>query len=345
MSNLHILGIDLGKRTFHCIGHDRHGHEVLREKFNRAKLLLFLSNLPHTTVVFESCGGAHWLARKCRSYGHEAKLIPPQYVKPYVKSNKNDYIDAAAIAEAASRPSMRFAAVKSENAQIISVINRARDAYLKERTATMLRIGAVLIEFGLSLPKGHSTMKKLFQWLAGQNESLPHSLLLELKELHEHYLYMTERIQRQEQKLIKMTSENEVGELLMTIPGIAHITASSCLAAVASPEHFKCGRDMAAWIGLVPRQYSTGGKNTLLGISKRGNKRLRTLFIHCARSILSKPQTTGKCFEPWLTKLRATKPFNVVIVALANKLARIAWAVMNSHQAFNAHMLVSQQTK
>ncbi len=341
MNNLHILGIDLGKHTFHCVGHDQFGHEVLRKKLSRRKLLLFLSDLPQTTVVFESCGGAHWLARKCQSYGHKAKLIPPQYVKPYVKSNKNDYIDAAAIAEAASRPSMRFAAIKSEHAQVISTINRARDAYIKERTATMLRIGAILIEFGLSLPKGHSTMKTLFQWLADQNESLPPLLILELTELHEHYLYLNERIERQEKKLIRMTSENEVGSLLMTIPGIAHITASSCLAAIASPQHFKCGRDMAAWIGLVPRQYSTGGKNTLLGISKRGNKRLRTLFIHCARSILSKPNTTGKCFESWLTKLRATKPFNVVIVALANKLARIAWAVMNSHQAFNARMLVS----
>ncbi|WP_311567983.1 IS110 family transposase [Photobacterium arenosum] len=342
MDNLHILGIDLGRRTFHCIGHDQHGHEVFRKKFNRAQLLLWLSNLPHTTVAFESCGGAHWLARKCESYGHEAKLIPPQYVKPYVKSNKNDFIDAAAIAEAASRPSMRFAAVKSENAQVISTINRAREAYIKERTATMLRIGGILVEFGLSLPKGHSTMKKLFQWIAEQNQSLPQALVLELKELHEHYLYLTEHVQKQEQKLIKMTSDNEIGELLMTIPGVAHITASSCLAEIASPGNFKCGRDMAAWIGLVPRQYSTGGKTTLLGISKRGNKRLRTLFIHCARAVLSKPETTGKCFGPRLTNLRASKPFNVVVVALANKLVRIAWAVMNSHRAFNANNLACQ---
>ena len=163
MSLIKVLGIDLGKSTFHIIGHDYAGREQLRRKFNRKQLLQFLATHDPVTVAMESCGGSHWLASKLQSFGHQAKLIPPQYVKPYVKTNKNDFIDADAIAEAATRPSMRFVSIKSEQAQVVSVIQRIRSSYVTERTACMSRIGAVLLEFGMSLPKGHSQMKKLFK--------------------------------------------------------------------------------------------------------------------------------------------------------------------------------------
>ncbi|MUL04385.1 IS110 family transposase [Aliivibrio fischeri] len=336
MSSIHILGIDLGKHSFHAVAHNYSGKEVLRRKYNRNQLLKFIVNLEPTTIAFEACGGAHWLARKCSEFGHRVRLIPPQYVKPYVKSNKNDFIDAAAIAEAASRPSMRFVAVKSEEAQVIAAIHRVRNAYVKERTACMSRIGAILLEFGLSFPRGHAKMKVLFQWLAEQNQSLPKSLMTELISIHEHYSYLNEKVKCQDQKLQAIVGNNYQAQLLKTVPGIGDLTATLCVADVSSANNFSNGRDMAAWLGLVPRQFSTGGKTKLLSMSKRGNKQLRTLFIHGARAVLSRLETAGKVFGDWLVNLRASKPFNVVVVALANKLARIAWAVLYHRQAFKA---------
>ncbi len=336
MTSIHILGIDLGKHCFHAVAHNYSGKEVLRKKYNRNQLLSFLSQLESTAVAFEACGGAHWLARKCSEFGHQVRLIPPQYVKPYVKGNKNDFIDASAIAEAASRPSMRFVAVKTEEAQVIAAIHRIRDGYIKERTACMCRIGAILLEFGLSLPKGHAKMKVLFQWLADQKQPLPQSLMGELRTIHDHYSYLNEQVKAQDIKLHNIAEQNELARLLKTIPGIGDLTATLCVADVSSSNNFTNGRNMAAWLGLVPKQFSTGGKPKLLGVSKRGNKQLRTLFVHGARAVLSRPETTGKAFGQWLVTLRTTKPFNVVVVALANKLARIAWAVLQHRQAFKA---------
>jgi transposase len=336
MTSIHILGIDLGKNCFHVVAHNYSGKEVLRKKYSRNQLLSFLAKLESTTIAFEACGGAHWLARKCSEFGHQVRLIPPQYVKPYVKGNKNDFIDASAIAEAASRPSMRFVAVKTEEAQVIAAIHRIRDGYIKERTACMCRIGAILLEFGLSLPKGHAKMKVLFQWLADQNQALPQSLMSELRTIHDHYSYLNEQVKAQDIKLHNIAEQNELARLLKTIPGIGDLTATLCVADVSSSNNFTNGRNMAAWLGLVPRQFSTGGKPKLLGVSKRGNKQLRTLFVHGARAVLSRPETTGKAFGQWLVTLRTTKPFNVVVVALANKLARIAWAVLQHRQAFKA---------
>ena len=334
-----LLGIDLGKSTFHVIGRDGNDIPVFRKKYTRQKLIEFLSNLGPCTIAFEACGGAHWLGRKCQAMGHNVKLIPPQYVKPFVKGNKNDFIDAEAISEAATRPNMRFVSVKTEEAQVISSIHRIRQGYIKERTACMSRIGSLLLEFGFSLPKGHSKMKKLFSWLASQHSELPPTLMHELIGLHEYYLELNERITQQDKKLSQIVEDNLLGKLLKTIPGIGDMTASLCIANISAASDFKNGRNMAAWLGLVPRQYSTGGKPTLLGISKRGNKTLRTLFIHGARAVLSRPNTVGKVFGTWLYDLRSTKPFNVVAVALANKLARIAWAVMKTKKPFEVKLL------
>jgi transposase len=338
MSLIKVLGIDLGKSTFHVIGHDHAGREVSRSKFNRAKLLQYLSNHPKVLIAMESCGGSHWLARRCQSFGHDVKLIPPQYVKPYVKTNKNDFIDADAIAEAATRPSMRFVSVKSEQAQVISVIQKIRSSYVKERTACMSRIGAILLEFGMSFPRGHSAMKSLFQWLADSKEPIPAMLMRELVEHHEYYLQLNGRIKTQDTKLKELVENDERAQLLKSVPGIGDLTSSRCLSDISNPQDFKNGRHMAAWIGLVPHQYSTGGKTTLLGISKRGNKALRTLFIHGARALLSRLELAEKVFGRWIVQLRARKPFNVAVVALANKLARIAWSVMVSQRPFEVRV-------
>jgi len=340
--SIKVIGIDLGKSIFHLVAHDQFGKIEFRKKLSRQKLKEFLSNHPLTTIAFEACGGAHWLGRYCQQVGHRVKLIPPQYVRPYVKGNKNDFIDADAIAEASGRPSMRFVEVKSESAQVISAIHRIRSGYIKERTACMSRIGALLLEFGVSLPRGHATMKRLFTWLATQRQSLPPLLMDELLSVHEHYTELCTRIKQQDDKLLRLVADHPNGCLLKSIPGVGDMTASQCLADLGSVQQFKNGRNLAAWLGLVPRQHSTGGKHTLLGISKRGNKHLRTLFIHGARAILSKPDKTGAPFGDWLIRLRKEKPFNVACVALANKLARIAWAVLYYQQPFNAAMLQSE---
>jgi len=337
-----VIGIDLGKSIFHLVAHDYHGQTVFRKKLSRQKLKEFLANHPQTTIAFEACGGAHWLGRYCQQSGHHALLIPPQYVRPYVKGNKNDFIDADAIAEASRRPSMRFVEIKSEQAQVISSIQRIRQGFIKDRTACMSRVGALLLEFGLSFRRGHAAMKRLFSWLAEQPVNLPPLILDQLQELHCYYSDLNERIKRQDRQLQQLVQSNHNACLLKTIPGVGDLTASLCIAEGGNARQFKNGRDLSAWLGLVPHQHSTGGKPRLLGISKRGNKHLRTLFIHGARSILSRPTQTGTVFGDWLVRLRAAKPFNVACVALANKLARIAWAVLRYQHPFNAAMLQSK---
>ena len=340
--SIQVIGIDLGKSNFHLVAHDRKGNTLFRKKFSRKQLLQFLYDTPLTTIAFEACGGAHWLGRLCLKLGHSVKLLPPQYVRPYVKGNKNDFIDADAIAEASQRPSMRFVEVKSEDAQLITAVYRVRQGYIKDRTACMCRIGALLLEFGVSLPQGHGTMKQLFTWLTAKAPELPPALNIELTALHEYYKYLNEQIKVQDDKLTRHVAQSDEGQLLHAIPGVGVLTASQCMAELGSVKQFKNGRNLAAWLGLVPHQHSTGGKPRLLGISKRGNKHLRTLFIHGARAILARPEKTGAIFGDWLVQLRASKPFNVVCVALANKLARIVWAVLRYKEAFNAEKLQSE---
>ena len=250
MSTIKVLGIDLGKSSFHAIGRDYSDNQVIRKKFSRSALITYLHQLPPCIIAFEACGGAHWLGRQCESMGHTVKLIPPQYVKPYVKSNKNDFIDAEAICEASTRPKMRFVSVKSEDAQVISAIHKARQGYIKDRTACMSRIGSLLLEFGIALPTGHSVMKQLFNWLAQQPQKLPSLLMQELMELHEYYLFLYNSIEKQDKKLKQLVDTNPIGQLLKTIPGIGDMTASLCIANISSATDFKNGRNMAAWLGL-----------------------------------------------------------------------------------------------
>lgn len=336
MSSIKVLGIDLGKSNFHLIGCDAHHQPVLRQQLSRHKLLTYLVQLPPCIVAFEACGGAHWLGRFCQDQGHDVRLIPPQYVKPFVKGNKNDFVDALAITEAVRRPGMRFVPVKSVDQQSLAVIHRVREAFVAERTACMSRIGASLLEFGLSLPRGHSVMKRLFAWLAQQRISLGKVVLLELQLMHDHYLLLNERIAVQDRKIKVSVTDNALCGLLKTVPGIGDMTASQVVMEMGNMSQFKNGREASAWLGLVPRQYSTGGKPKLLGISKRGNKRLRCLFVHCARSILSRlDKYEGRLYD-WLRILRSSKSFNVVCVALANKLVRIAYGVVSKGQRYQA---------
>lgn len=333
-SIIKVLGIDLGKSCFHAIGRDQHGQVIFKKKFTRKTLLGYLAQLPPCTVAFEACGGAHWLGRYCQARGHVSALIPPQYVRPYVQGNKNDFIDAYAITEAVNRPHMRRVPVKSVDAQVIGAQHRIRDGFITERTRCMSRIGALLLEFGLSLPCGHATMKRLYAWLSQQKADLCPALIGELQVLHDHYNYLNTCIEEQDRKIKQQVRDNEICQRLKTIPGIGDITASLVVAEVGSAQAFKNGREFSAWLGMVPRQYSTGGKAHLGGISKRGNKRLRCLFVHGARSLLSRLDSYQGALYTWLRNLHSRKPFNVACLALANKLARIVCAVLKSGDVY-----------
>lgn len=292
--------------------------------------------LPPCLIAFEACSGAHWLARACQRNGHRVKLIPPQYVKPYVKGNKNDFINADAIAEAAGRPGMRFVQSKSETAQVIAVCHRLREGFVTERTAVMSRIGAILLEFGLSLPMGHSVMKQLFCWIGKQEIELPPALFAELMIAHEHYVLLNERIAEQDRKIAEWVKQDDACQRVKMIPGVGDMIASQLVMGVGNAQQFKNGREMAAWLGLVPKQYSTGGKPKLLGISKRGNKRLQCLFVHGARAVMLHMGKGDGPFDKWVMAPCESKPFNVVYVALADKLVRIAWAVLSQQTVFKA---------
>ncbi len=304
MSSTYIIGIDLAKHIFHLVGYDYAGRETFRMKLSRQKALQVLSVHEPVIVAMEACGGCHWFARKCQAFGHHVKLIPAQYVKPYVKTHKNDFIDADAIAEAATRPKMRFVSTKSEQAQLGGVVRKIRSGYIKERTACMNRIGSMLLEFEVSFPRGHHQMKNLFQWLTDRKEVVPPLLVLELRNQLDYYNQLNKWIKEQEEKLETLNQDNELMSIFQSVPGIGPMTASCCLFVVANPGDFKNGRNFAAWLGVVPYQYSTGGKPRMLGISKRGNKELRELFIHAARAVIWRDSSVEKYFGSWLIELK-----------------------------------------
>jgi transposase len=281
MQDVTLVGIDLGKHSFHVHGQDRTGKAVFRKKLSRKQLLEFFATFHGCTVVMEACAGAHWMARKLRELGHAVKLISPQFVRPFVKSNKNDFVDAEAICEAASRPSMRFVTPKTESQQTFSGLHRVRQALVCDRVCTTNQMHGFLLEFGISLPVGHAVMKRLSLVLA--EHQLPPRLVAILERLHEHFKYLTEQIGDIEKELQRQFSDDALGQRLLTIPGVGAITASLLASELDDGKQYRCSRDFAAAVGLVPRQYSTGGRSTLLGISKRGDKNIRHLLVQCAR--------------------------------------------------------------
>ncbi|AHF65901.1 transposase, IS111A/IS1328/IS1533 [Pseudomonas cichorii JBC1] len=329
-----MVGIDLGKHSFHLHGQDKTGRGVLRKKLSRQQMMQFFSNLPVCTVVMEACTGAHFVARQLMVMGHEAKLISPQFVRPYVKGNKNDFVDAEAICEAASRPSMRFVSPKTEAQQTLSVLHRLRESLVRDRTKTVNQMHGFLLEFGISLPRGLAIMKRLPVILT-QHE-LPTRLMTLLDRLREHFNYLDGQIRDLDKELARQLADDDLGSRLLSIPCVGPITASLLAVEMGDGKQYACSRDFAASIGLVPRQYSTGGKATLLGISKRGDKNLRRLLVQCARVYLQQLKIQHGALADWVRSLQIRRHSNVVACALANKLARIAWAISAGHGVFNA---------
>ena len=284
---IHTIGIDLGKTTFHLVGLNEGGEVVVRKKFSRRQLLHFTSNLRVALIGMEACGGAHFLGRALREQGHEVRLIPAQYVKPYVKTNKNDYIDAEAIAEAVGRPKMRFVPIKSDEQLDLQSLHRVRERWVMRRTAVINQIRGLLLERGITVRKGRCHVEAALPGiLEDPDAKLSGALRVLLAQLQMEMNQLQGKIDEADAVIKQTAGENEACRRLVAIPGIGPVTATALIAAIGSGTAFKKGRGFAAWLGLVPGEYTTGGKQRLLGISKRGNSYLRRLFIQGAHAVL-----------------------------------------------------------
>ncbi len=320
------IGIDLAKDVFQVHGVDANGKVTLRKKLTRAQMLTQFVNLDPCLIGMEACGGAHYWARKLTQQGHTVKLMAAQFVKPYVKSNKNDARDAEAICEAVGRPSMRFVPIKKETQQATLSLHRVRESFVSARTAQSNQIRGLLSEFGFTLPKGLTFIfTGLPQIIDDTKNGLAEPMRVLLGRLYQFLQELDRQVAELEKEIKLENRQNETCKRLEKIPGIGPISASAIVATIGEDvDHFKSGREMAAFLGLVPKQCSSGGKTTLLGISKRGDGYLRKLLVHGARAVLSRAQPEGS----WSERLLQRRPFNVATVAVANKNARIIWALL-----------------
>lgn len=327
--NITTIGIDLAKTVFQVHGVDDRGKVVLRKAVKRADLGKMFSTLPACLVGMEACGSAHYWARRLIEMGHTVKLMAPQFVKPYVKTNKNDARDAEAICEAVTRPNMRFVPVKDVEQQTVLALHRARQGFVVERTAQANQMRGLLYELGIVIPKGIRYIdKQLPQILEDGENGLPEISRSLFARLFEHFQRLGHQVKELESQLKAWHKQSAASERIEAIPGIGALTASALVASIGDAKTFKSGRQLAAWLGLVPRQASSGGKEKLLGISKRGDVYLRTLLIHGARSVLFHRMRQAEHQDGWLMRLRARRNPNVAAVALANKNARVVWALL-----------------
>ena len=333
---LTTIGMDLAKSVFQVHGADAHGKLVLKKQLKRSQVLPFFANLVPCKIGMEACGSAHYWARKLQALGHTVQLIAPQYVKPFVKRNKNDAADAEAICEAVTRPNMPTVPIKNASQQAILSVHRARQGFVKARTAQANQIRGLLAEFGIVMPQGISHMAKRVPEILedGENER-PGSFRMLIQRLVDHLNVLDQQVGELEHEIQIWHRENEASQKLAKIPGIGPITASAVVASVGDAGNFKNGRQLAVWLGIVPRQHSTGGKATLLGISKRGDTYLRTLMIHGARAVIRGAERKPSA-NPWLSKLVARRNKNVAAVALANKNARTIWALLAHDRQYEA---------
>ena len=336
MEAIALIGIDLGKRTYHVHAQDRQGRMVMRKAFTRSQLLTYLVRLPACRVVMEACAGAHWFARKLLAMGHEPKLIAPQYVRPFVKTNKHDFADAEAICEASSRPAMRYVATKSVDQQCLSVLHRLRESWVSERTAMMNQAHGFLLEFGVSAVPSKALLLKLPELIDRPELELPETLKALLVRLSERYRDLQDQIDALDREISNRLKQDEAAQRLLEIPGIGPVTASLIAAEAGAAKQYACSRDFAASLGLVPRQHATGGRQRLLGISKRGDKHLRRLLVQGARAVLQRVEKRTDTLGVWLRQLLARRHSNIVACALANKMARIVWAILTRNTSYQS---------
>ncbi len=330
------VGIDLAKNVFQIHAVDERGKTVLKKQLKRDQVAAFFANLPPCLVGMEACGSAHHWARKLEDFGHIVKLMAPQFVKPYVKTNKNDAADAEAICEAVARPNMRFVPIKNIEQQSVLALHRVRQSFVKARTAQANQIRGLLGEFGLIIPQGIANIaKRVPELIEDASNELTGSFRLLVKRLMDHLKELDKQVGELELQIKTWHRESDASCKLEKIPGIGPITASALVATIGNAKNFDDGRQLAAWLGLVPKQHSTGGKSKLLGISKRGDSYLRTLLIHGARSVIFRAQQKVDKTS-WLHKLLDRRNPNVAAVALANKNARIVWALLANDREFRS---------
>jgi transposase len=331
-----VLGIDLGKTSCSVVGLDGSGAVVMRRRLRRERVNSFVEALPSCIVAMEACCGAHHLGRVFEATGHEVRLMSPEYVRPYVKAHKNDDRDAEAIAEAATRPTMRFVPVKSEQQSDVQALHRARARLVAERTALINHLRALLLERGVVAPKGRKKLEDQLAVFADEEpETLSRRMRLLVEDLRAEWRQLDARIAAFDAEFAQMARMDDAARRLATIPGIGVINATALVAAVGDARSFSRGRDLAAWLGLTPRQATTGGKPRLLGISKRGNRYLRANLIHGARAVLPAFLGQDTPLGRWVRALAERAHKNVVVVALAAKLARIVWAVLRRQTPYD----------
>jgi len=329
------IGIDLGKTTFHLVALDCHAKVIIRKKFSRTQLLAYTANLPWSLIGMEACSGSHFLAAKLRAQGHEVKLIPAQFVKPYRKSNKNDFIDAEAIAEAVTRHNMRFVPIKTDDQLDLQALHRVRERLVRRRTALINQIRGFLLERGLVFAQRPANLRRRLPFVLEDAEAHLTPLFRRLlADLWQEWQHVQADIAVLDEAMEQICSSDENCRRLREIPGVGPLVATAIVAAIGNGAAFGNGREFAAWLGLVPRQYSTGGRTQLFSISKRGNSYLRRMFIHGARAVLWRVKYDIGVLREWTTQLQSRAAKNVVAVALANKLARIAWAVLSSGEHY-----------
>jgi transposase len=333
-----VIGIDIGKNSFHVVGHDLRGAIVLRQKWSRGQVEARLANLPPCLIGMEACVGAHHLSRKLQLLGHNARLMPAKYVRPYSKGQKNDFRDAEAIAEAVQRPTMKFVATKTADQLDLQALHRVRERLVRQRTGIINQIRAFLLERGVAVRQGPRFLRaELPGILATRTDVLSPRMSRVIEALAGDWRHLDARIEGLSGEIEMLAHQDQHCERLMTVPGIGPIISSAMVAAIGTGEVFSKGRDFGAWLGLVPKQISTGDRTILGSISKHGNRYLRALFVQAAWVVLVKlgpKQWERYGLKSWIEAAKKRLHHNVLAIALAHKLARIAWAVLNKGRAF-----------
>lgn len=335
------IGVDIGKDVFHLVGFDTDGNIILRRKIKRLALISEFEKLPPCIVGMEACLSAHFVSRTLRKLGFEPRIIPAKYTKPFVKGQKNDYNDAEAIAEAALRPNLKLVGEKTQDQLDLQALHRVRSRLVSRRTATINQIRAFLIEQGITVRTGARALRNsLFAILKNREDEISPRMSDIIAGLYEDWLWLDERIENITNEIEMISKREDNCQRLMSVPGIGPIISTAMVAAIGTGEAFERGRDFGAWLGLVPRQYSTGGKPILGRISKRGSRYLRTLFVQAAHIILMRPHNWTKfSFGPWLEEASKRMHKNKLAAALANKLSRIAWSILRNGKDFDTNRI------
>jgi len=337
MEKISTIGIDIAKTVFQVHGIDGSGEPVVRRQLRRRQVLPFFGRLSPCLVGMEACATSHHWARELEKLGHEVRLMPPRYVKPYVKRNKNDAVDAEAICEAVQRPTMRFVPIKTPEQQSVLMVHRTRQLFVRQRTSLINAMRAHMAEFGIVAGIGRNGVEKLLELISkGEDERIPPVARECLMALAAQLDLVKRQILEADRRVRAWHRTSKTSKRLEAIPGVGPLVATALVASIPDPSIFRSGRDLSAWIGLVPKQSSTGGKERLGSISKAGNRYLRQLLVVGALSVIRRAKQLGYTRHPWLVRLMARRSTKVAAIALANKIARIAWAMMARNESYRA---------